>query len=293
MCISMDRAAFSGTTLYAGRLRHPTHGLVHVLGYQNTAVNLAGDAHGNAMLLHLPARRRMRKGNFLPVGHADDVLSRMVDAAWPVAVAPVGAMDWMGADDEPQVEVFEHDIYTVLLADDPTLLPAALDQVPPRKRPRLDPELLEFYAAHYPGHSLAVCCFDNAEAARAKPLLMWYSPLSPDLLILPALDCHTGGAPDLAAVVPTDHFVLYGTDEAPDGWGAPVDYPAGMGHELRQFLPRTVMGSHFDGIPLPNGDFALHHDDLLNGRLERIHRLRPTPGPTPAPAPATAPASAP
>ncbi|AXG79961.1 hypothetical protein [Streptomyces paludis] len=286
MCVSMDRAEFSETTLYAGRLRHPEHGLIHVLGYQNTAVSLAADANpsggGNAMLLHLPARRRMGQENFLSVGRAGEVLSRMVDAVWPMPVgaASAGAMDWMGADDGPRVEVFEHDIYTVLLADDPTLLPAALARVPWRKRPRLDPELLEFYAAHYPGHSLAVCCFDNTEAARAKPLMMWYAPHSPDLLVLPALDCHTGGAPDLTADVPTDHCVLYGTDVAPEG-GAPVDYPAGIRHELRGFLPRTVMGAHFGEVRLPNGDFALHHDDLLNGRLDLIHRLRP--GSIPAP----------
>jgi len=54
MCVSMDQAEFSGTILYAGRLRHPVHGLIHVLGYQNTVVNLAEGP--NAMLLHLRPR---------------------------------------------------------------------------------------------------------------------------------------------------------------------------------------------------------------------------------------------
>lgn len=40
VCVSMDQADFSGTAVYAGRLHHPAHGLIHVLGYQNTAVNL-------------------------------------------------------------------------------------------------------------------------------------------------------------------------------------------------------------------------------------------------------------
>ncbi|HET6860234.1 MAG TPA: hypothetical protein VFH94_24470, partial [Streptomyces sp.] len=230
----------------------------------------------NAMLLHLPTAR-MSKANFLSAGNSSDILGRMVDALRPVAAGPEDdGMDWMGREPAPAaVEVFEHDVYTVLLASDPALIHAALAQVPYRKRPRLDPRLLEFYADHYPGHAVAVCCFDNAQAAQAKPLLMWYPPTDPDRLVLPALDCHTGGPPDLAAEVPVDHWVLLGSDEAPDGWGAPVDYGAGLREELRDFLPTTVMGRHFDDDALPNGDFTITHDDLLTGDPERIQRLRP------------------
>ncbi|MFE2595102.1 hypothetical protein ACFXCZ_01140 [Streptomyces sp. NPDC059396] len=271
MCVSMDQAEFSGTTLYAGRLRHDTHGLIHVLGYQNTAVNLADGP--NAMLLHLPARR-MSRANFIPAGRSSDVLSRMVDAVRPVAGTRSGVA-FMGSDDSGRVEVFDHDIYTVLLATDPTLLHAALAQVPPHRRPRLNPLLLEFYADHYPGYPIAVCCFDNAAAEQAKPLLMWYEPMYPNRLTLPALDCHTGEPPDLKGKVPADHWVLFGTDEAPDDWGEPVSYPPRMRHELRGFLPDTVMGAYFGERPLLNGDFVLTHKDLLAGRLNRIRRLPP------------------
>jgi len=54
MCISTGEAAFSGTIVYCGRQHHPVHGLIHVMGYQNTAVNLTDGP--NAMLLHLPTR---------------------------------------------------------------------------------------------------------------------------------------------------------------------------------------------------------------------------------------------
>ncbi|REK87128.1 hypothetical protein DY245_28410 [Streptomyces inhibens] len=271
MCISMDRAEFSGTTLYGGRLRHPVHGLVHVLGYQNSAVNLADGP--NAMLLHLPTASRMTREHFIPVGRTGDVLHRMVDAVRPVPVGVPDDIAWMGGEDSP-VEVFEHDIYTVLLAADPTRIPAALGDVPRHKRPRLDPDLLTFYAERYPAHTIAVCCFDNAEAQHAKPLLMWYSPLDPDRLTLPALDCHTGKAPDLDAEVAVDHWVLLSTDEAPLGWGEPVDYPRGMRHHLRTFLPETVVGAYYGGR-LANGDFSVTHDDLLAGDLDRMRRIRP------------------
>lgn len=271
MCVSLAPAEFSGTTLYAGRCRHPQHGLVHVLGYQNTALNRASGP--NAMLLHLPARRVTGR-HFLPVGDDTDVLRRMVDAVRPRTRSAAAPMDWMGAAPGGAVEVFDHDVYTVLLADDPTLLPGALAKVPKRKRPRLDPELMAFYARAYPGHSVAVCCFDNADAREAKPLLLWYEPHDPDVLTAPALDCHTGGPPDPDGLVGVDHWVLFGTDEASPEQGAPVTYRRGMRHELRRFLPDRVVGARYTGS-LPNGDFALAHADLLAGDLGRVHRVGP------------------
>ncbi|WP_406172984.1 hypothetical protein [Streptomyces sp. NBC_00996] len=86
----------------------------------------------------------------------------------------------------------------------------------------------------------------------------------PDVLTLPALDCHTGDVPALNSEVPVDHWVLLGTDEAPEEWGFPVDYGEDMRHDLRQFLPGTVVGRYFDGT-LPNGDFCVRHEDLLAG----------------------------
>ncbi|MEV5823980.1 hypothetical protein AB0L25_00200 [Spirillospora sp. NPDC052242] len=272
MCVSMAEAEFTGTTLYVGRRRHPRHGAIEVLGYENTALNLAEGP--NAMLLHLPARA-MSPDRFVPVGRRGGrVLAAMVDAVRPLSVsAGAATMDWM-SEDEPAVQVFEHDVYTVLLADDATLIPAALARVPERKRPRLDPALMEFYAVHYPRHSIAVCCFDNADARRARPLLLWYEPLDPDVLVAPALDAHTGGPPVPGEPVGTDHWVVFGSDEAPGGWGAPVAYPHALRAKVRDFLPDAVMGAHF-GSALPNGDFAIAHDDLLAGRLDRIERLRP------------------
>lgn len=272
MCVSLAPAEFSGTTLYCGRLLHPDHGLIHVLGYQNTATNLADGP--NAMLLHLPAQR-MSRHHFLSVGRSSDLLERMVDAVRPVSVTAVDdSIAWMGWDRRPAVEVFEHDVYTVVLARDPRAVPTALAEVPEHKRPALAPELFAFYAERYPAHAIAVCCFANAQAAQAKPLLMWYPPRDPELLTLPALDCHTGSVPDLDVPVPVDHWVILGTDEAPADWGAPVDYDPAMRHSLRGYLPVTVIGRHFDGT-LPNGDFAIDHGALLTGDLERMTRLRP------------------
>ncbi|WP_225850664.1 hypothetical protein [Streptomyces sp. HPF1205] len=271
MCISTGEAVFSGTIVYCGRQHHRVHGLIHVLGYQNTAVNLADGP--NAMLLHLPTRQ-VTPGHFLSAGRTGDVLHRMVAAAR--SAAAVDDIAFMSA--EPQaVQVFDHDVYTVLLANDPTAVHAALRQVPPHRRPTLEPELLRFYADHFPGHTIAVCCFDNADARRAKPLLLWYAPLDPDQLTVPALDSHTGMAPDLNSALPVDHWVLFSTDQAPADWGMPVDYPDDMRHRLRAFLPTAVVGRHYGhGKVLPNGDFTISHRDLLAGDLDGIERLQPT-----------------
>ncbi|MFF0886809.1 hypothetical protein [Streptomyces sp. NPDC003456] len=271
MCISTGEAAFSGTIVYCGRQHHPEHGLIHVLGYQNTAVNLADGP--NAMLLHLPTRQ-LSPRHFLPAGRTAGILHRMVDAV-DTPAAPDDGIAWMDAGPRP-VQVFDHDVYTVLLASDPTAVPAALRHVPPHKRPDLDPSLLRFYAEHFPDHTIAVCCFDNADARQAKPLLLWYAPLHPDRLTVPSLDGHTGGAPDPDADVPVDHWVLFSTDRAPSGWGATVTYPRDLRHRLRSFLPATVVGRRYGpGQELPNGDFSIGHDDLLAGDLDRVERRRP------------------
>lgn len=272
MCISAGAAELSGTILFGGRRLHRVHGWVEVLGYQNTAVNLA--AGPNAMLLHLPARK-LTSAQFLSVGRCDHVLRDMA-----AAVQSAGAgrslsvdMDWMGGG---RVEVFEHDIYTVVLAERATDISRALDQVPEHKRPAINRDLLTFYTDLFPRYPVALCCFDNTEAMQAKPLMLWYRPLDEDRLVLPAIDCHTGAAPDIGADVRTDHTVIFATDRAIEGWGEPVTYSqAGqMRHDLRAFLPAQVRGGRFEEI-MPNGDFAIAHDDLVRGELDRIERLVP------------------
>ncbi|WP_353944292.1 hypothetical protein ABII15_23660 [Streptomyces sp. HUAS MG91] len=115
MCTSAGAADSSGTIAYCGRTHHPEHGLVHVLGYQHTAVNLSDGP--NAMLLHVPSRR-LTPQHFLSTGRDGDVLRRMV-AAVEDAEAAAGGIAWMSG--EPStVQVFDHDVYTVLLADAPT-----------------------------------------------------------------------------------------------------------------------------------------------------------------------------
>ena len=92
--------------------------------------------------------------------------------------------------------------------------------------------------------------------------------------MLPAIDCHTGAVPDLNADVLTDHWLLFGADDAADDWGSPVTYGKQIRRKLLDFLPPRVMGTRV-AESLPNGDFAIDYDELLLGHLDQIKRVRP------------------
>lgn len=267
----MEPAEFTGTILYAGRRRHPRLGSVEVLGYQNTAANLADGP--NAMVLHLPVTGLSRR-NFVPVGECTDVLTTMRDAVFPSPVAAGGSdMVWMDSDDA--VEVFQHDIYTVVLASDPTRIPEALADVPSGARPSVNPDLFQFYADVFPHHTIALCCFDNADALEASPLVLWYPPPDDGRIVLPALDCHTGEVPDLNAWVHPDHVLVFGTDDAEPDWGTPVSFDPTTPEALREFLPDTVRGIDLSYGRQRNGDFAIDYADVLAGDLDKVERVRP------------------
>jgi hypothetical protein len=254
MCVSAGPARLAGTILYGGVVDHPVHGLIHVLGYQNTPQNLADGP--NAMLLHLPGV--VTRENFIDTSTCPWLLSEMVDAVRPLSrsLSVGSAMQ--------SVEVFDHDIYTVVLAGSAALVADALVQVPPRRRASVSAELLGFYAERYPDHAIALCCFDTRDALEADPLLIWYTPHDPSVLSLPAVDCHTGGVPDLTALVPADHWVILGSSPA----GTPIERPPAVA----EFLPSHVIGRRFEGL-MPNGDFRISLQDLRDDDLTGLWRV--------------------
>src|SRR5205823_2395778 len=91
----------------------------------------------------------------------------------PVVMQPAGLSRSKGMPLEPEVEVFDSGIYTVVLARDARAIPGALSQVPAAKQPVLNPELFQAYARWYPDWTFALCCFSNRQAARATPMLWW------------------------------------------------------------------------------------------------------------------------
>jgi hypothetical protein len=277
VCVSAAPAYFSDTVLYVGRVDHPVLGHIEVLGYQNTAVNLARGP--NAMLLHLPAVA-MSPANFLDTTANRSILRDMARVTTLARPPVAGSMEPYEA---PPIQVFDHDIYTVVLANDPRGIPAALDTVPSHRRPRVHRLLLDFYAHTYPGYPVALCCFDNADARRAAPLLLWYPPRDPIWLVTPAIDCHTGRPPNPNDWVRIDHHLIVGlpvepTQHVPGPRPGLVNYiqspvyytqPAGA---LAAFLPNLVAGYQFIHRLLPNGDFAVSAAEVQAGRLGPVYR---------------------
>jgi hypothetical protein len=224
------------------------------------------------MVLHFPAvAGTMSQANVIDTEGCPHLLRDMVSALAPAMLAAGAAQ---AAPVSRAVEVFDSGIYTVALAGDPRDIPSALEQVPERKRPPLNKALFGWYHTTFPGWPVALCCFDNADAARATPMMWWYEPAYPDWLFAPAVDCHTGAIPDLRADVATDHWVVLGVSDL--AGGMPVHYTDAVGDTLAAFLPERVIGARFDGR-LRNGDFlapvdAVHRGDahLQRGVLPEV-----------------------
>ena len=271
MCCSMRPARFEETIVYVGEVEHPVYGLVHTLGYQNSVVNLATGP--NAMILHIPAGVAMTQDNFIVTENCPRILRDMVDALKP-PVVPLGEPVYrtaIGAKSSP-VHVFDHDIYTVVLSEDASLIPEALSRVPVEKRPAINQPLFDFYADEFPGWSVALCCFDNKQASQAAPMFMHYKPMDDGSMHWPSLDCHTGDVPDVNAMVAVDHWIIAGSHRMdPDG-GVAVRYSGDCDPDVRAFLPNHVIGRHFKTM-LHNGDFVIDPEDVASGLANKIRRL--------------------
>jgi hypothetical protein len=242
-----------------------------VLGYQNTAQNLAGSpakANGNAMILPFPSAVAMSKDNAVDTSACPGILKAIAEAVRPRSRNQ--SKDMRATSFSAPVVIYETGIYTVVLARDPRDVPAALAQVPIEKRPDLKPEIFEAYAKLYPGWQIQVCCFNNLEAIDADPLLFWYEPAFPDRYFVPTLDSHTGDVPDLEAYVELDHTIAVMSN---DGKGDQVTFAKNVPSDVRELLPRFAVGRTFSE-DLQNGDFLLYKKDADRGHFLHM-RLKP------------------
>ncbi len=284
MCVSVSPGVavrFSDTVLYAAEVLDRTGQAVHVLGYQNKVQGQVGllsltrgwfARSGNAMILPFPAvPRTMTEANVLDTADCRDILQDIANAMAPprVEVAPES---FSAAALASPVQVFEAaGIYTVVLAQDPRDIPAAMQQVPRSKRPVLNPALFDAYARWYPAWTVALCCFNNRRARLANPLLWWYEPMSPDRLFLPAIDGHTGDVPDLNASVAVDHVIAVGSYRMTGGQR--VRYRNKLPKQVSNYLLPSLIGERFSES-LPNGDFVCRLDDVRRGEFDAA-RVQP------------------
>ena len=169
------------------------------------------------------------------------------------------------------IAIFNHDIYTIVLANDASAIPAALKQVPEDRRPAMNPEIFEAYGKWYKGWTFALCCFNNKEAQKAKPMLWWYEPNDPKHLFFPALDAHTGQAPVMNTMVDVDHTLFFSTLALKD---APqVQYSdRNIDPKLKELLPPKVMLNEYNG-KMKQGDFRINVADLNKDKMEVMRTI--------------------
>ena len=314
MCCSVTPGVdvkFSDTILYAAEARNPEGGYVHVLGYQNVAQNdvLGFDGWslgrigklvktlnpfrksptgGNAMILPFPALPgTMTRDNVLDAEKCPALLDDMRKAVrHPVAAASSVQSASFSLDPVPKIQIFDAaGIYTVVLARDARAIPDALAQVPSEKRPALNKGLFDDYAQWYPDWTIALCCFNNAEAKRALPMLWWYEPMSDEELFLPTLDAHDGNSPDLDANVTVDHTIVVSTYRPGDDHGSgenavypkrfyPVEFKDAVPPQLEHFVMDHVIGrDYYD--QMRNGDMYCVLKAVRNGTFDPFRRLPP------------------
>lgn len=185
-----------------------------------------------------------------------------------------------GADSAKSVRIIEFDVYTIVIAKNARDLTKVLksEAIPAERRPALNDEIIKAYTKWYPNWAIAVCCFNNTDAQRAKPLLFSYEPTKQtdkDFLFVPTLDAHDGKAPDLNAKVDVDHTIFVSTPDLPDSHGMTVFYsdPA-IALGVAELLPRKVTGKVVTGS-YRNGDVVFKCSDLKNGIVRGLRALPP------------------
>lgn len=291
-CCSLQPAHFSSTKGFTGEALKDGK-LVHLLGYQNTVVNTLSSSKpvGNAMFLPIPAKPgTMTEKNVLDTTSYPSCLEDMERAIQPVSRGGLSKGPISQGAIPTSAIVFEHDIYTVVLAANAEDIPAALKQVPEEKRPALNPAIFKAYSKWYPGWTFALCCFNTKQEASAKPLLWWYEPMHPDKLFFPALDAHDGNPPKLGASVEVDHALFassYTMNDTPTTrrvWYSDDRHvarlagtPEPAASPLRKLLPNFVIGQKFHQ-QMANGDFVFKTDDVRHGVFNPARELPPGAG---------------
>lgn len=285
MCVTLGEAHLSQTTLYVGVSKTFTtdHRDIHVCGYQNKVQNSPAEVFsqwypnhesgGNAMILPFPAipGTMSQKNFFTGMDACPHVLQDMTTAIRP----PSSKGSNLSFDNERSmdVEIFELDIYTVILAQNARLIPVVIGEVRQEKRPPLKQSIFLAYDEWYPAWPIAVCCFNNEEAALANPIMAWYEPSRPKFLFAPAIDSHTGDVPRLDAHVRVDHTLIVGANRAPEGKTVKVTYQDPIPVHVQPHLPERVMGENIRAW-MPNGDFVFRTSRVEEGTFNPM-RLPP------------------
>lgn len=237
----------------------------HVLAYSNTVASASQREGGIAMIVHVRTRK-LSPQNLVMVKDGDNFFEQMHMAVFPPRYlnffleddfmrSPIGSS-------EPLAVVVKHGDYHVVVAQDVRAIEGVIDQVPPEKRPATQSKVYEWYAEVFKpekGWKSLLFCFNNKNAKKMRPVMLWYDPWDQDVIDAPGVDSHTGEPPNLRSEVDVDHEIYFGSHLIPGG--VEMRY-SGISHAVSSLLASRIIGQRFLG-KMPNGDFLLDKHKLL------------------------------
>lgn len=200
-----------------------------------------------------------------------DISAALVE---PVGSMPVGMAVGYGASGDAGLVFLQFGIYDIVIAENASSLPAALAQINPVKRPKVNDEVFATLEQWYKC-PVAVCCFNNAESGTAKPLAFAFEPLYPDKIVVYTLDAHDGKPPDPSALVHLDHSIFVGSYLTPPQMCANIKWSDEIPEHLQPYIPRNAMGIQIRNQNLENGDIIFSTADVRAGKFDGLRTLPP------------------
>lgn len=263
MCctIGEDKAKLTHTSIYVGEAMKDGK-YVHVLAYQNMAESASGSKWiPNAMIIPFPTDVPMGPKNVIDTKEYPDFLTDINEAtrhrSRSLSADDDSFMFAVAGSSLPPAQVFDVGSYTVILADHVAQVPEALTRVDSNRRPKITTRFLIGYNKMYPNQPVALCCWVGA-LDKVEPLLWWYEPRNKDTLFIPTMDAHDGNAPDLNALVSTDHIISVGSTIT--NVGAKVNYK-NTAETWHSMLPTHVRSIKTNDV-IKNGDMFFATKDL-------------------------------
>ncbi|GEM_PF-2435889 len=274
MCCSIRRQAaadFAQTSIYVGET-FKGKDLVHVLAYSNTVRAITPGP--NVMYIHVPSKVPLQEENFVDTTRSPGFFKLMSQAVFPPRISR--SLSFRGAIGSAvpkgSVVVTKVGSYYVVACEYPTDAINALKQVPPEYRPapgQVNEETLEFYEQGFPKWSGVLACFNNSQAIKSDPFMLWYHPLDDTRFRAPMLDEHQGRVPNMRSYVERDHEIFFGSSRLQGGvsWGKNLIEPS-----ISQFLSDRVIGTRIKEETI-NGDFEAQGLHLLSGDSEAFSQV--------------------
>ena len=271
MCITSSRSILDNTFIGVWDIEHKLYGYRHVLAYQNRVKNL--DATPNCMLLHIPSAQEIKPDWIVNTTANQNFLTELYNITDP----PVenDGMDWMSSGTRRTNYVVENGVYHIAILNDvsKSAVEDTLKHIPKSKLPKLNDDLIEFFAKRFPRFPLLLCCFNNQNSKQASPILVHYPPIYPTRLMANTIESH-GGLPNIDEKVSYHQKLIFGTQLENASSKVNNIYqvvPQDFNIELNSFLPKHVLGidlkSHFIGL---NRDISISLKEVHSYQIPKI-----------------------